>query len=248
LPELRLKDARFTLQDGVQNLRVLSELQRLLLRKRKFTTETRRRGEIVYQPDNQYFILRRENDRAVIQLASPDGTNILSMARVAALLATVEDLRAEAEAGALKALIITGNEKFFSAGADLNEIARLSGPEAFVFSRRGQALTLAVDRFPVPVIAAIRGYCMGGSMDLALACDFRIAAPNAVFGHRGTTLGVVTGWGGTQRLPRLIGKARAMQMFLLAEMVPAEEALEIGLVDKIAEDPVAAATQLSKPR
>jgi enoyl-CoA hydratase/carnithine racemase len=174
----------------------------------------------------------------VLQLVSADGTNILSMARVAAVHAAVEELRAEAEAGALKALILTGNEKFFSVGADLNEISQLSGPEAFEFSRRGQALTLAVDCFPVPVIAAIRGYCMGGSMDLALACDYRIAAPNTVFGHRGATLGVVTGWGGTQRLPRLIGKARAMQMFLLAEMVPAEEALRIGLVDKIIEDPV----------
>jgi enoyl-CoA hydratase/carnithine racemase len=160
------------------------------------------------------------------------------MARVEALLAAVEGLHAEAEAGTLKALIITGNEKFFSVGADLNEISKLSGPAAFEFSRHGQALTLAVDRFPVPVIAAVRGYCMGGSMDLALACDYRIAAPNAVFGHRGTTLGVVTGWGGTQRLPRLIGRARAMQMFLLAEMVPAPEALRIGLVDKITEDPV----------
>jgi enoyl-CoA hydratase/carnithine racemase len=82
---------------------------------------------------------------------------------------------------------------------------------------------------------------MGGGMDLALACDYRIAAPNAVFGHRGATLGVMTGWGGTQRLPRLIGKARAMQMFLLAEMVVAGEALRMGLVDKIAEDPLAAA-------
>jgi enoyl-CoA hydratase len=185
--------------------------------------------------------LSRENGGVVVQLVSTDGANILSLARVGALHAAVEELRPEAESGRLKALIFAGNEKFFSAGADLNEISRLSGAEAFAFSRRGQALTLAVDRFPVPVIAAIRGYCMGGSMDLALACDYRIAAPNAVFGHRGASLGVVTGWGGTQRLPRLIGKARALQMFLLAEMVSADEALRIGLVDKIVEDPLAEA-------
>lgn len=179
----------------------------------------------------------------MLQLVSPDGTNILSMARISALLAAVEELRVEAEAGALQALVITGNEKFFSVGADLNEISQLTGPAAFEFSRRGQALMRMVDHFPVPVIAAIRGYCMGGSMDLALACDYRIAAPNAVFGHRGASLGVITGWGGTQRLPRLIGKARALQMFLLAEMVPAEEALRIGLVNKIAEDPVAEAVR-----
>jgi len=181
----------------------------------------------------------------VLQLVSPDGANILSLARVDALHAAIEELRTEAESGRLKALIFAGNEKFFSAGADLNEISRLSGAEAFAFSRRGQALTLAVDRFPVPVIAAIRGYCMGGSMDLALACDYRIAAPNAVFGHRGASLGVVTGWGGTQRLPRLIGRVRALQMFLLAEMVTAEEALRIGLVDAIAEDPIAESVRFS---
>jgi enoyl-CoA hydratase/carnithine racemase len=84
-------------------------------------------------------------------------------------------------------------------------------------------------------------------MDLALACGYRIAAPNAVFGHRGASLGVITGWGGTQRLPRLIGKARALQMFVLAEMVPAEEALRIGLVDRIAEDPLGEAVRFSGP-
>jgi enoyl-CoA hydratase/carnithine racemase len=171
-------------------------------------------------------------------LVSPDGTNKLSSARIAALHGAVLDLQAEAASGHLKALIITGNEKFFSVGADLNEISRLTGPEAFEFSRRGQALMNALDQFPVPVIAAIRGYCMGGSMDLALACDYRIAAPTAVFGHRGTTLGLITGWGGTQRLPRLIGKARALQMFVLAEMVKADDALRIGLVDRISDEPI----------
>ncbi|HEY2392942.1 MAG TPA: enoyl-CoA hydratase/isomerase family protein [Candidatus Angelobacter sp.] len=185
--------------------------------------------------------MKRERDCAILQLVSHDGTNKLSRVCIAALHEVVLQLSAEADAGALKVLIITGNEKFFSAGADLNEISRLTGPEAFEFSRCGQALMNAVDEFPVPVIAAIRGYCMGGGMDLALACDYRIAAPNAVFGHRGATLGVMTGWGGTQRLPRLIGKARALQMFLLAEMVKADEALRIGLVDKVAEDPIHAA-------
>lgn len=174
----------------------------------------------------------------MLQLVSQDGTNKLGMPRIIALRVVVDELAAEAVRGQIKALIITGNNKFFSAGADLNEISRLTGPEAFEFSRRGQALMSAIDQFPVPVIAAIRGYCMGGAMDLALACDYRIAAPDAVFGHRGASLGVMTGWGGTQRLPRLIGKARAMQMFLLAEMVAADEALRIGLVDKIADDPM----------
>jgi enoyl-CoA hydratase len=185
-----------------------------------------------------YLELTRHEGSAVLQLMSPDGTNQLGMCRIIALQRAVEELRAEAENGSLKLLVITGNKKFFSAGADLNEVSQLSGPAAFDFSRAGQALMLAIDRFPVPVVAAIHGYCMGGGMDLALACDYRIAAPNAVFGHRGASLGVMTGWGGTQRLPRLIGKPRALQMFLLAEMVPAEEALRIGLVNEVVEDPV----------
>jgi enoyl-CoA hydratase/carnithine racemase len=186
-----------------------------------------------------YFRRRCERGCAVLELVSADHTNKLGIAAVMEILEYVRKLQDEAECGRLKALIITGNDKFFSAGADLKEIARVSGPEAFEFSRTGQRLMNSIDNFPVPVIAAIRGYCMGGGMDLALACDYRIAAPHAVFGHRGASLGVITGWGGTQRLPRLIGKPRALQMFLLAEMVGAEEALRIGLVDQIVANPVA---------
>jgi enoyl-CoA hydratase/carnithine racemase len=163
-----------------------------------------------------------------------------------ALLESIIELRKQAEAGAIRALVITGNERFFSAGADLNEISRLTGPEAYKFSRLGQRLMNLIDAFPVPVIAAIRGYCMGGGMDLALACDYRIAAPNAVFGHRGASLGLITGWGGTQRLPRLIGKPRALQMFLMAEKVAAPEALRIRLVHAVSTDPVAEALKLTE--
>jgi len=185
-------------------------------------------------------MIDRRERCAILTLVSEDGTNILSSLVIASLRDAVNALQLEAEAGALKGLIITGNDKFFSAGADLKEIARLTGPAAFEFSRHGQVLTDMVDRLPVPVIAAIRGYCMGGGMDLALACDFRIAAPNAVFGHRGASLGLITGWGGTQRLSRLIGQSGALKMFLLAEMVYAEEALEIGLVDQLDSEPVKA--------
>jgi enoyl-CoA hydratase/carnithine racemase len=191
-------------------------------------------------PDNReiFFSINYEVGAAILKLVSSDDTNKLGMARIRALHRAVEELRTEADRGNLKRLIVTGNDKFFSAGADLNEISALTAAQAFKFSREGQALMQDIDHFPVPVIAAIRGYCMGGGMDLALACDHRIAAPNAIFGHRGASLGVMTGWGGTQRLPRLIGKARAMQMFLLAEMVKANEAMRIGLVDAIAEDPI----------
>jgi enoyl-CoA hydratase len=193
------------------------------------------------QSNTFHYVLDQSPGCAILRLGNAHSTNILSRAVITSLQNAVENLKADADHGRIKALIVTGNEIFFSAGADLKEIARLNGPAALEFARAGQRLMRAVDSFPVPVIAAIRGYCMGGGMDLALACDFRIAAPNAVFGHRGASLGLITGWGGTQRLPRLIGKARALQMFLLAEKVKAEEALRIGLVDAVAEDPIAMA-------
>lgn len=167
--------------------------------------------------------------------------NRLTSARVAALTAAVEELAARPPSR----LVITGNAHFFSAGADLNEITALTGAQALDFARRGQRLMKAVAHFPAPTIAAVHGYCMGGGLDLALACGRRIAGPHAVFGHRGAALGLVTGWGGTQRLPRLIGKARALQMFLAAEKVGAQRALEIGLADAIADDPLAAALNMA---
>jgi len=107
----------------------------------------------------------------------------------------------------------------------------------------GQALMNTVACFPAPVFAALSGYCLGGGLDLALACHRRIASPDAVFGHRGAALGLITGWGGTQRLPRLVGKAKALQMFLAAEKIHARDALRIGLVDAVSEDPVAEAVR-----
>jgi enoyl-CoA hydratase/carnithine racemase len=177
---------------------------------------------------------------ALLRLESQDGTNRLTRSRVRTATALVQEL---ALTGDKVPLVITGNDRFFSAGADLNEISALTGPAAYEFALLGQRLMMAVDKFPAPVIAAISGYCMGGGLDLALACDLRIAAPNAVFGHRGAALGIITGWGGTQRLPRLIGKARALQMFLSAEKLNAREALECGLVELISPDPVKTALE-----
>ena len=103
----------------------------------------------------KHYALRRVQNGVVLQLLSSDGTNKLGMARILALHGIVDELKAEADSGRIKALVITGNSKFFSAGADLNEISQLSGPQAFAFSRAGQALMSAIDQFPVPVIAAI---------------------------------------------------------------------------------------------
>jgi enoyl-CoA hydratase/carnithine racemase len=182
---------------------------------------------------SEFFQLERISEIRLLRLSSSDGTNRLTHSCVSALTNVVDELGQEAEP-----LIITGTSHFFSAGADLGEIAALNGPQAYEFSKMGQRLMNSVANFPGPLFAAISGYCMGGGLDLALACHHRVAAPNAVFGHRGAALGLITGWGGTQRLPRLIGKGRALQLFVAAEKLHAKEALDIGLVEKIADDPV----------
>jgi enoyl-CoA hydratase/carnithine racemase len=185
-----------------------------------------------------FFHLEQHDGVRVLRLQSDDGTNRLTRACVLALTEGFRGLASKPEP-----LIITGNRRFFSAGADLREIAALTGPEAYEFSGVGQTLMNAVERFPAPVYAAISGYCMGGGLDLALACHRRIASPNAVLGHRGTTLGLITGWGGTQRLPRLVGKAKALEMFVAAEKVHTRNALRYGLVDALVGDPVAEAAR-----
>ncbi len=179
------------------------------------------------------FNLERRAGLVLLRLCSEDSTNRLPRDLVLSLTRVLRQLAHENQP-----VVIAGSERFFSAGADLSEIAALAGPTAFEFAKVGQELMQTLDDFPAPVAAAISGYCMGGGLDLALASGYRIASPHAVFGHRGAALGLMTGWGGTQRLPRLIGKGRALQMFLAAEKVNATEALRIGLVDKISEDPI----------
>ncbi len=172
----------------------------------------------------------------ILHITSSDGTNRLTQAFILSLHGALSNLRQTQ-----KPIIVTGNENYFSVGADLQEIAALTAPAAYEFSKIGQRLMTAISQFPAPVYAAISGFCMGGGLDLALACHRRIAFPNAIFGHRGAALGLMTGWGGTQRLPRLIGKALALQAFSAAEKIDAMEASRIGLIDGVAHDPVSEA-------
>lgn len=150
-------------------------------------------------------------------------------------LGQLEDLlgRLERES-AFRGVVIASNEHSFATGADIEEIARLEGYGARRFAERGQALLSRIERFPLPVVAAIRGYCLGGGLDLALACHARVAAYDASFGHPGGALGLMTGWGGTQRLPRLLGKSAAVKILLTGERIPATQALTLGLVDELA--------------
>jgi len=137
-------------------------------------------------------------------------------------------------AGLFTAVVIGSNSKSFASGADLNEVAELEGLSAREFAELGQATCRTISSFPFPVVAAIRGYCLGGGLDLALACHGRVATYDASFGHPGATVGIMTGWGGTQRLPRLLGTAATLQMLLTGERIPASQALTLGLVDELA--------------
>lgn len=184
------------------------------------------------------FVTEQIETALLLRLGSPDNTNRLTRTSLGAITNFVRHSSSQPRPSSL---VITGNQTFFSAGADLREISELNSTAALEFSRMGQELMQALHEFPAPVYAAISGYCMGGGLDLALACHYRIASPRAVFGHRGAALGLITGWGGTQRLPRLIGKALALQMLVAAEKIAAPQALNIGLVDAIADDPVAEA-------
>jgi enoyl-CoA hydratase/carnithine racemase len=141
---------------------------------------------------------------------------------------------------------LTGTGDIFASGANIRELRSLTPASAKEFSRRGQQLFQRIADAPQLTIAAINGYCMGGALDLVLACDVRCASPNAVFAHPGARLGIITGWGGTQRLPRLVGQGRALEMFATARRVGSLEALEMGLVSKVCEPVLECALEIAR--
>jgi len=155
----------------------------------------------------------------------------------------LSDLRANTE---LQTIIFTGTGSTFLSGADIRELTTLNPQTARDFSRKGQGLFEQIASAPQLTIAAIDGYCIGGGLDLALACDIRVASTTAIFGHPGARLGIITGWGGTQRLPRLVGKARALEFFVTARTLTSKEALEIGLVSRVGDPVIDSAVQFSR--
>ena len=141
-----------------------------------------------------------------------------------------------AKSSDLRAAIISGTEKCFAAGAELAEVSVLTADQAFNFAKLGRATMKSIEKSPKPVIAAIRGYCMGGGLDLAMACHIRIATPDAALAHRGATLGIMTGWGGTQRMPRILGprgKSIAMEVMASGRFINAPEAHALNLISRI---------------
>lgn len=171
---------------------------------------------------------------AVIRFNRPLQRNPLSVTTLQELERKLGELTALEE---IAAIIFTGTADVFASGANIRELAQLHSASALQFSRLGQRIFQAVADARHLTIAAINGYCMGGALDLALACDIRVASTNAVFAHPGARLGIITGWGGTQRLPRIIGRTRALELFATARRFTSQEALLIGLVTRV-EDPV----------
>lgn len=169
----------------------------------------------------------------IIRFVRPEIRNPLSILVVDELKEIIESVSSDCER-----LIFTGKDGVFASGADLNEIAAVSAGDAREFALRGQRLMRSISELKCDTFAAVNGFCFGGALDLALSCDYRIAEPKAQFSHPGVGLGIITGWGGTQRLPALIGEARALEMFLTARRVSAEAALLFGLVDEISANAV----------
>lgn len=171
---------------------------------------------------------RRDDGVAVITLQNPKVNAISS-----AVLRRLAEIVAELEADLPGAVVVTGGDRIFAAGADISEFA---GPdEARATGGLFAAAFDALAALPRPTIAAISGFALGGGCELALACDFRVASTKAVLGQPEILLGIIPGGGGTQRLPRLVGPARAKELIFTGRQVKADEALDIGLVDRVVE-------------
>ena len=179
-----------------------------------------------------------ELQTVIVTFNRPDLRNPLSVEIIGALSAVLDSIESDR---AIERLIFTGTSGVFASGADLREIANIEEADSRGFALRGQRLLSRLANLTQLTVAAVDGPCFGGALDLAIACKRRIASPKALFSHPGSGLGIITGWGGTQRLPRLIGQGRALEMFFTASPVSASEALRIGLVDEVVENPLTAA-------
>ncbi len=172
-----------------------------------------------------------ESGIATVTLNRPKVLNALSASVLGELACCFEGLRNKNQ---VAAVIVTGaGEKAFVAGADIKELAQLDSIGAKATSERGQQCFRIIERFPKPVIAAVNGFALGGGCELALACHMRIAAEGARFGLPEVKLGLIPGYGGTQRLTRLVGKGLALELILSGEMISAARAEEIGLVNRV---------------
>jgi enoyl-CoA hydratase len=179
---------------------------------------------------------------AVLRLDRPEQRNSLSVAALSTLDAAFSSLSTRDD---IDAVIFTGTGNVFASGADIRELRTLTPDSARRFAERGQNLFRRIAAARQLTVAAVNGYCMGGGLDLALACRVRVASRAAVFAHPGARLGIITGWGGTQRLPRLVGAARALEMFLTARRLSGEEAYAVGLVSRLGDPALECAVEVA---
>lgn len=180
---------------------------------------------------------------AVVRFSRPAQRNPLSVATLHHLKQATSELFSRAD---LHAVIFTGSDDVFASGANVRELAQLDIEGALHFSQFGQDLFQTIAEARQLTIAAVNGYCMGGALDLALACDIRIASESAVFSHPGARLGIITGWGGTQRLPRIVGHSNALEFFTSARRYSSGQALDIGLITEVADPVLGAALKLAQ--
>jgi enoyl-CoA hydratase len=182
--------------------------------------------------DSPPIVTKLDGALAVIRFNRPTQRNPLS-------ISTLHDLESILLAliprDDVKALIFTGTADVFASGANIRELAQLNSLSALRFSQLGQRVFQTIADASQLTIAAINGYCIGGALDLALACDLRVASVDSIFSHPGARLGIITGWGGTQRLPRVIQKGRALELFLTGRRITSAEALEMGLVSSVSD-------------
>jgi enoyl-CoA hydratase len=181
--------------------------------------------------DSQTVTCERDGPTAIVRLNRPEKLNALSRATITALSEAFKSLENDSE---LRAVILTGaGDRAFSAGTDLSELIHVRADEAVNVAERGQALCNQIEQSQIPVIAAINGVAAGGGCELALACHLRIATPKARFSLPETKLGIIPGYGGTQRLMRELGRARALELILISGTINAEDALRFGLVNRV---------------
>ncbi len=178
----------------------------------------------------QYLQVEKDDDIALITINRPDKLNAMNLAVMDEFITVLDSLEKDSS----KAIIITGaGQKAFSAGADIEYMIKIESVEAEKYALRGHEVLNKIENIEKPVIAAINGYALGGGCELALACDIRFASSNAQLGQPEVTIGICPGWGGTQRLLRIIGPARAKDLIFTGRKIKAEEALSMGLINKI---------------
>lgn len=179
----------------------------------------------------QTLLTALENNILTITINRPDKLNALNRVVMQELNDVMDEAAANIE---VKSIILTGaGPKSFVAGADISEFIGLSAAEGMELARKGQGVFFKIENSAKPVVAAVNGFALGGGCELALACHFRVAAENAKFGQPEVNLGLIPGYGGTQRLTQIIGKGRALEMLMSASMVDAQTALQFGLVNYV---------------